>query len=167
MRYYRCINARTLALLSCGLLACSTVRADETPAWAQDYLRAWYAAFNSGDAAAVGNLYSEDATFGTEHGRTAIVSGLKRDLATTRYDCVGGFQAVKEVAGTAVGWGIDTCTVMPRAGGPSQKSRELWLMVFERQPDGRWLGIRETWEDLPANADIRPLLEDAAQRHTR
>lgn len=85
-------------------------------------------------------------------GRAAIVSSLKRELATTSYECVGGFQAIKEVAGTAVGWGIDTCTVRPRAGGASQKARELWLMVLERQPDGRWLGIRETWKDLPANA---------------
>lgn len=152
MRKVLGVNAYALALLGWGLLACSSVQADDTPAWAQDYLRAWYAAFNAGDAVAVSNLYSEDATFGTERGRIAIVSSLKRDLATTSYNCVGGFQAIKEVAGTAVGWGIDTCTAKPTAGGASQQTRELWLMVFERQPDGRWLGIRETWEDLPANA---------------
>jgi ketosteroid isomerase-like protein len=153
MRNYHCFNVCALALLGCGLLVCSSVQANDTPAWAKDYLRAWYAAFNAGDAAAVGNLYSEDATFGAERGRAAIMSSLKRDLAITSYDCVGGFEAIKEVSGTAVGWGIDTCTAKPKAGGPSQKTRELWLMVFERQPDGRWLGIRETWEDLPAIAN--------------
>jgi ketosteroid isomerase-like protein len=152
MRKILGVDVYVLALLTWGLVGYSSVQAGGTPAWAQDYLRAWYAAFNAGDAVAVGNLYSEDATFGTERGRAAIVSSLKRDLATTSYDCVGGFQAIKEVAGTAVGWGIDTCTAKPRAGGASQKTRELWLMVFERQPDGHWLGIRETWEDLPANA---------------
>jgi ketosteroid isomerase-like protein len=151
MRKFSGLDVYALALLGCGLLGYSSVEADDTPAWAKDYLRAWYAAFNAGDATAVGNLYSEDAAFGTERGRAAIVASFKRDLATTSYHCVGGFQAIKEVAGTAVGWGIDTCKETPRAGGASQKTRELWLMVFERQPDGHWLGIRETWEDLPAD----------------
>jgi ketosteroid isomerase-like protein len=152
MRNYRSVNFRTLAFLGLGLLVCSAAEAERVPTWAQEYLRAWYAAFNAGDAVAVGNLYSEDAVFGSERGRAAIVLSLKRDLAATSYKCDGGFQAIKEIAGTAVGWGIDTCTVKSRAGGPGQRTRELWLMVFERQADGRWLGIRETWEELPSGA---------------
>jgi hypothetical protein len=106
MRNYQGINVSTLAFIGLGVLACSIARAGDTPAWALDYLRAWYSAFDAGDAATVGNLYSDDAVFGSSHGRAAIVSSLKRDLATTSYNCAGRFQAMKEVAGTAVGWGI-------------------------------------------------------------
>lgn len=55
MRNDSTIRVHPLALLGWVILVGGTAQADDTPAWAQEYLRAWYAAFNAGDAVAVGN----------------------------------------------------------------------------------------------------------------
>ncbi len=150
MDTYRRNSWCKLIVLCSGVLFCPVVRAEDAPSWAQTYLQSLYAASNAGDAAAVAGLYSDDAVYGKVRGRSAILSTLTRDYRTLNYKCVGHFDGFREIAETAVGWGEEACTVLPRAAGArAQQSRARWLLVFERQADGRWLGIRETWQDLP------------------
>lgn len=49
----------------------------------------------------------------------------------------------------AVVWGIDTGTTTPISGGEPVKYSLKWLNVLERQPDGTWKWIYETWNDNP------------------
>ncbi len=118
------------------------------PPWAQAFLDAWYSAYNSGDAARTAKLFTVDATFGPRKGRAAIAADLKKTFASARYHCVGNFEALHELGALAVASGVETCEETPKPSGSSGTTKERWLVVFERQVDGRWLISRETWEDL-------------------
>jgi uncharacterized protein (TIGR02246 family) len=118
------------------------------PKWAEDLLQTWYAAYNRGDASAVASLFTVSARLGPDQGRGAIRANLKRAFAKTNYNCTGRFDAIREIGELAVGWGVDTCLETPKPIGSPVTTKERWLAVFERQPDGRWLISRETWQDL-------------------
>lgn len=118
------------------------------PKWAEEFLRSWYAAYNRGDATAVANLFTDSAKLGPDQGRGAIQANLKQAFARTNYNCTGRFEAIREIGELAVGWGVDTCIETPKPSGTPMTTKERWLVVFERQPDGRWLISRETWQDL-------------------
>ena len=51
----------TMLLMSGLVFAQDTTRVQPVPQWAQDGLAKWYAAYNTGDAARLAQLYSEDA----------------------------------------------------------------------------------------------------------
>ena len=118
------------------------------PRWAQDFLQRWYASYNGGDAAAVANLFTANGKLGRDERREAIEAGLKRAFSTTSYRCSGRFEALREICDLAVAWGIDTCTETPKPNGSPVTTKERWLIVLERQADGKWLISRETWEDI-------------------
>ena len=119
------------------------------PQWAQTFLQNWYATYNRSDAAGVLRLFIADASLGPHKGRAAIAAELKKTFAAASYRCAGHFEGLRELGPLAVAWGVDTCVETPTGGASSNTTKESWLIVFERQPDGRWLISRETWEDLP------------------
>ena len=112
------------------------------------FLEAWYVAYNGGDAAGVAKLFTVDARFGPHKGRAAIAADLKKAFAVTTYHCVGHFEALHELHALAVASGVETCVETPKLNGSPVTTKERWLVVFERQVDGRWLISRETSEDL-------------------
>ena len=142
----------TLSLLAVCAGALATpiaAQAQEAPKWADDLLDQWYVSFNAGDVEAVARLYSTDAVVGQDvKGRDAIKESLAASFAKEDYDCSGGFDGFQEVAGVAVGWGHDACTVTPKSGGPSESRKSRWLAVYEQQPDGSWLTVRDVWEEV-------------------
>jgi uncharacterized protein (TIGR02246 family) len=119
-----------------------------SPTWAREFLKDWYAAYNAGDATRVAGLFTFDATLGTDRGHTAIVTALTRAFAVAEFKCRGHFESFRQIEALAVGWGVDVCTETQKADRRSKRTKERWLIVFERQGDGRWLISRETWEDL-------------------
>jgi uncharacterized protein (TIGR02246 family) len=143
-----------LARLSLGValaalsLAAPAGEASVAPAWAREFLRDWYASYNAGDATHVAGLFTVDATLGTDRGRTAIVAALNRAFVETEFGCTGHFESFRQIEDLAVGWGVDVCTETHKTDRRSKRTKERWLIVLERQGDGRWLISRETWEDL-------------------
>jgi ketosteroid isomerase-like protein len=119
------------------------------PQWAQTFLQNWYVAYNGSDVAGVSRLFTADASLGPHKGRAAITGDLKKTFAAASYRCTGHFEALRELGELAVAWGVETCVETPKGSVSSNTTKERWLIVFERQPDGRWLISRETWEDLP------------------
>ena len=118
------------------------------PTWAHKFLESWYVAYNNGNAPAVASLFTVDARFGPLKGRAVIAAELKRAFATTKYNCVGHFETLHQLGGLAVASGAETCEETAKPNGSAVTTKERWLIVFERQSDGRWLISRETWEDL-------------------
>jgi uncharacterized protein (TIGR02246 family) len=122
------------------------------PEWATDFLHRWYAAFNHADAAAVAALFTPDARFATLEGRAEIEKGFAADFTQAFYHCEGEFDGLRELGTLAVGWGHESCLEKPTGAATSTRTHERWLLVLERQADGRWLLARETYEPVAAPA---------------
>jgi uncharacterized protein (TIGR02246 family) len=138
-----------LALALWVVVPCALAQeAAAVPKWADEFLHSWYAAYNRGDATAVASLFTDSAKLGPDRGRGAIQANLKRAFAKTNYNGTGRLETIREIGELAVGWGVDTCIETPKPNGTPVTTIERWLVVFERQPDGRWLISRETWQDL-------------------
>jgi ketosteroid isomerase-like protein len=118
------------------------------PKWADDFLAAWYHAYNAGNAEAVSSFFEQDATLGEDRGRRAIAASLTRAFSSASYQCQGHFEAFRQVGNAAVAWGIDACVQTLKATGVSARTKERWLAVFEQQASGKWLVSRQTWEEL-------------------
>jgi ketosteroid isomerase-like protein len=87
-----------------GVMA-GTAAAQQAPAippWAENFLQAWYVAYNSGDAAGVAKFFTPDARFGPFKGRAAIAADLKKAFATARYRCAGRMESLRELGASAV-----------------------------------------------------------------
>jgi uncharacterized protein (TIGR02246 family) len=137
--------ALALVALSCRAPA---GEASVAPTWAQGFLSDWYASYNAGDAARVADLFTIDATLGGDKGRSAILAGLTRAFGEAEFNCAGHFESFRQIEDLAVGWGVEVCTETEKTNSRSKHTKERWLIVFERQGDGRWLISRETWQDL-------------------
>ena len=135
-------------LLALVLLSPSVAQSQAAPKWAADLLKTWYDRYNAADAAGVAALYTQDAVFTKFKGRAALEKDLAAQFAENKTTCSGGFDAFQEIAGSAVGWGHDSCTVTPRAGGATRTLRSRWLAVYERQADGSWLTVRDVFEEV-------------------
>ena len=120
------------------------------PEWATEFLHRWYLAFNQGDAAAVAALFTTDARFATLEGRAAIEKGIAADFSQATYHCEGEYEGLRELGSLAVGWGHESCIEKPAGAPAGKRTHERWMLVFERQADGRWLLSRETYELVAA-----------------
>ena len=148
------MNARRLlaVLTLLGVLAGSgPAIAQGPPAWAQERTRLWYAAFNAGDASAIGRLYAPDAVLlmqgMTLTGHDAIQAFHASNFETARFDCTWTIVGLTNVDKLAAVWGEDACVDSPKPAGPAQSWKGHWLMVYQRQPDGTWLIVRDSGED--------------------
>lgn len=116
------------------------------PDWARESLARWYATFNARDAQGVADLYTADARVGDARGRAAIIRRFQSEWAETRASCSGDYDEFVVVGSIAAGRGRDLCTVTPAEGGAATKVHSRWLAMYERQPDGSWLCIRDYGE---------------------
>lgn len=119
--------------------------------WAKDHTAKWYAAFNAGDASAIIQLYASDAVLllqgETFNGRGPIEAFHKRNFEKVRYSCTWTIDSVSMVDNLAAVWGEDACVETPTSGAPSQSWRGRWLTVYQLQPDGSWLIVRDSGEE--------------------
>ena len=153
---------RLTVLLGLVLAAPAALESQTAPTWAQDLLKAWYAAYNAGDVQGVARLYTEDAVVGANKGRAAYAADLTARFARVKSTCSGAFDGFQVAGASAVGWGRDECTESPKAGGPETKTRTKWIVAYARQPDGRWLTVRDEGEPLagePLEADAIAFME--------
>ena len=119
--------------------------------WAKDHTAKWYAAFNAGDVAAIVQLYASDAVLllqgETFSGRGAIEAFHTGNFAKVRYSCTWTIDSVSMVDNLAAIWGDDACVETPKSGAPSQAWQGRWLTVYQLQPDGSWLIVRDSGEE--------------------
>jgi uncharacterized protein (TIGR02246 family) len=127
------------------------VRAQTTADWAKKALEMWFAAFNTGDAAALSRLYLGDAVLlepdESFRGREAIQAHYSKEFRETRFPCTWVIAGQHTVGKQAAVWGEETCLASPRSSGPTKTVKGRWLAIFERQADGSWLIARDAGED--------------------
>ena len=119
--------------------------------WAKERTAKWYAAFNAGDTSAIIQLYASDAVLllqgETFNGRGAIEAFHTGNFAKVRYNCTYTIESVSMVDHLAAVWGDDACVETPKSGAPAQAWQGRWLTVYQLQPDGSWLIVRDSGEE--------------------
>jgi uncharacterized protein (TIGR02246 family) len=116
---------------------------------------AWFAAYNSGDAAAVAALYAEDAVVSPPdtaalRGSAAIREFFVKEIAGSSaagLDFRAGASPEFGVSGD-LGWEWNTFTVTDASGAAVDTGK--YTTLYGRV-DGQWRIIRDIW-----NSDVRP-----------
>ena len=79
-------RCRALHVVGIGVAVAHAVAGAEptvvVPKWADDFLAAWYHAYNAGNAEAVSSFFEQDATLGEDRGRRAIAASLTRAFSS-------------------------------------------------------------------------------------
>jgi len=87
---------------------------------------------------AVANLDFQNATIEAFH---------TGNFAKVRYNCTYTIESVSMVDHIAAVWGDDACVETPKSGAPPQAWQGRWLTVYQLQPDGSWLIVRDSGEE--------------------
>ncbi len=127
-----------------------SVSAQPVPQGVKDWVGEWYAAYNAGDAARLALLFAEDALTKSPNdfavrGRSAIEASFKAEFDRADTQVKGAIEGARVMNDLAVIWGYDESTSRPKGGGEARTTRINWLAILEKQPDGSWLAIRDTW----------------------
>ena len=100
---------------------------------------------------AIVQLYASDAVLllqgETFNGRGAIEAFHTGNFAKVRYNCTYTIESVSMVDHIAAVWGDDACVETPKSGAPPQAWQGRWLTVYQLQPDGSWLIVRDSGEE--------------------
>lgn len=121
---------------------------------------AFMAAYEQGDAEAIGRLYTEDAISEPNHqptlaGREAIVNSLRTLFEQVEVKPVLTPDETKTLGNVGLDRGHYTVTVTPKAGASPTTAEGRYLVIFRKGEDGQW----RVWRDMdngrmpPAAAD--------------
>ena len=61
-------------------------------------------------------------------------------------DCTWTIEGMSTVDKVAAVWGNDSCLDTPRTGGAAVSWKGRWLTVYQLQPDGSWMIVRDSGE---------------------
>ena len=148
-----------IAVFYLGLASVSSsLWAQPVPQWAHDGLAKWYAANNAEDAVRLAQLYSKDAVVKPPdrpaiRGRAAIEAFFRKGFESADAQTKGVTDGARVMNDLAVTWGHDESTSVPKGGGEATTRKTNWLAVHEKQPDGSWLLIRDTWSSAKPESD--------------
>ena len=130
-------------------LKANTLTTEQTvEAALREVVETWHQATAAGDVARVLSLMAEDVVFLAPErppmqGRRAFERSLRELLATHTITSKGQVREVVTSGDLAYAWTDLTVTVAARDGGQPVERRGPTLSIFRRQPDGRWLLVRD------------------------
>ena len=130
---------------------------------ALDQLRDDYvSAVNSGDAATIAGLHTEDAIIMWPNGPRVIGTEAIRARFEGNYELTTAELNVSTEGNSVNGdsahsWGSFTLTVTPKAEGEPLEDEGKWVNVYKRQDDGSWKYALSIW-----NSD-KPLPESPSE----
>jgi uncharacterized protein (TIGR02246 family) len=109
---------------------------------------AFMAAYNAGDAEAIGKLYTADAVSEPNHqptlsGRDEIVKSLASMFGQVTLKVELKSEETKTTANSGFDRGHYTASVTPKAGGPTTTSEGRYLVLFVKETDGTWRVSRD------------------------
>jgi uncharacterized protein (TIGR02246 family) len=146
----RCAYLRVFAVLSVVLAAaCQQAPPEQKAAAPADpapinALRDQFtAAYNSADAAALANLYTEDAIVMPPHqpaveGKAAIQGWFQTFFSQNTAKLAIIAQETQMINGWAYDRGTFAITITPKAGGGPIEDAGKYLVILQRQADGAW-----------------------------
>jgi uncharacterized protein (TIGR02246 family) len=141
----------TALVLALSVAACAPAAPPDTTGAdlaALDAFRdAWVAAYNSGDADAVANLYADDAVNlpqgqPTVIGRGFIRDGIAAQLATGATTVTVTADATQVSGNLAFDSGTYSTVVRPATGGGPVTVTGRYIVILRRQTDGSWKMVR-------------------------
>ena len=105
--------------------------------------KAFEAAYEKGDAEAIGELYAENAVSEpnfqpTIKGRAAIVASLKPMFEQVSVQTTLTSEETRTLGHVGLDRGTYTVTVTPKAGAPPTTSQGRYLVVYVKGEDGKW-----------------------------
>lgn len=123
---------------------------------------AFMAAYEKGDADAIGRLYTEDAVSEpnfqpTLEGRAAIVDSLRKMFEQVTVNPTLTADETKTLGNVGLDRGRYTVTVTPKAGASPTTTEGRYLVIFRKDADGQW----RAWRDID-NGLMPPTAPDAA-----
>ena len=109
---------------------------------------AFMAAYEAGDADAIGRLYTAEAISEPDNqptlrGREAIVASLKNMFEQVAVKPVLTPDETRTLGSVGLDRGTYTVTVTPKAGAPPTSSQGRYLVVFVKEADGSWKVSRD------------------------
>jgi len=122
----------------------------DIPAWVTKVFNAYYSANDADDLDALMKLYAPDAVLKdgdqTFRGRAEIREYLTPGTDSTLYTCTWSVDAVLAGERLAAVTSSDSCIETPKSGGAAKTiDYEGGITIYERQPDGSWLIVREAY----------------------
>ena len=108
-----------------------------------DARKAFMAAYEAGDAAAISQLYMPNAVSEpnfqpTLKGRDAIAASLKDMFAQVSVNATLDAEETRTLGNVGLDRGHYTVTVTPKAGAPPTTSQGRYLVVYVKDADGKW-----------------------------
>ena len=142
-----------VALCTLLLVACAPVEQQDTEADVaaiRAVLAEWDAGVIAGDAAAVAELYAEDAIemppdAASRVGREGVLAAMEELFGanTVQVTCVADeIEVAGDLAFMSVTWDEG---ITPKAGGDAVQMHGNWLVILKRQDDGSWKMWRDMW----------------------
>jgi uncharacterized protein (TIGR02246 family) len=109
---------------------------------------AFMAAYEAGDAEAIGRLYTAEAVSESNNqptlkGRDAIVTSLKRMFEQVSVKTTLTPDETRTLGHVGLDRGHYTVTVTPKAGAPPASSEGRYLVVYVKDADGTWRVSRD------------------------
>ncbi|MEK6258855.1 MAG: SgcJ/EcaC family oxidoreductase [Planctomycetota bacterium] len=114
----------------------------------RNLVAAWLDASAAGDVPKLQSLMAEDAVFLTPgqppmRGRDAFITAFQAGLEHIRIEAKSEIQEIQIIGDFAWLSNHLTVTVTPRRGGPPLRRSGFTLTIFQKQPDGRWVLVRD------------------------
>ncbi|HUU34716.1 MAG TPA: SgcJ/EcaC family oxidoreductase [Vicinamibacterales bacterium] len=109
---------------------------------------AFMAAYEAGDAEAIGRLYADDAISEpnnqpTLKGREAIVNSLKGMFEQVEVKPTLTPEETRTLGNVGLDRGHYSVTATPKAGAPPTSSEGRYMVVFVKEQDGSWKVLRD------------------------
>lgn len=114
----------------------------------RDLVATWMTATAAGDIERVGTLMTADVVFLTPgnppmRGRDVFIATLQAALQHVQIEGKQDIQEIQIQGDMAWMWNLLTVTITPVNGGAAKQRTGYTLSILQKQPDGRWLMVRD------------------------